>query len=561
MNRVSQIGCLLLLSCLTAFGQTGLPVYDRLLEQQETYPLERVYVHTDAEDYLQGDRIWLKAYLMDEVDHTPVDSTLYVYAELFDKNGDLARRVKLLRRQGAFYGFLDIPEDFLSGEAYLRAYTRFMSSAPESAFTKRLAVGRDRIRETSLPLTGGTQAISPDRCPVPLKMDRRQYMTGDSVSVRVDASAHRADEWLDLSVSVTCRPLIIRHFPASIIDYVQGSAPAGGLDGKPGMPSGKETTASLSGTVRTEILGRPVKNARVSLISPDAGMLDVQTSGPDGRFRFEGLDYPAGTHYLVKSTNQDGADRYRLDLDGESFPSFSIPRNPFATALDDTLQVVYADDDNPFGTISLESAGVVSTVDGPPPVGLNRLADFAVTLRQIEERGYTSLSELLYEVPSVFIRDGRAYIRADTSISGDNPAALAVDGTILDGEYDLDVIRMPDVARVDIFKTGQTILWGSRGGAGVISITTKTGDLAMELLKADETVHRTVVPLGYQRASDFSSALGYRNKRTVYWNPQLLSDTFSFRLGDTPGTYLVVVEGVTSDGRLVHEEQTFDVSQ
>jgi hypothetical protein len=47
----------------------------------------------------------------------------------------------------------------------------------------------------------------------------------------------------------------------------------------------------------------------------------------------------------------------------------------------------------------------------------------------------------------------------------------------------------------------------------------------------------------------------------VYWNPQLLSDTCSFRLGDTPGTYLVVVEGVTSDGRLVHEEIPFDVSQ
>lgn len=560
MRKVPVI-LLTVLSCLALRAQTGLSVYDRLTAQQEAFPLERIYLHTDAEDYLQGDRIWLKAYLMDGADLTPVDSTLYVYAELFDKNGDLARRVKLLRRQGAFYGYLDIPEDFLSGEAYLRAYTRWMASTPESAFTKRLVVGRDKIRETSLSLTGGSQAFSADRCPLPLKTDRRQYKTGDSVSVRVDASAHRADEWLDLSVSVTCRPLIARHYPASITDYVRGHVPSGNLNGTAGAPSGKETTATLSGTVRTEILGRPVKNARISLISPDAGVLDVQSSGPDGRFRFEGLDYPAGTHYLVKSSDRDGVDRYRLDLDGEAFPSFSVPRNPFATALDDTLQVVYAEDDNPFGTISLESAGVVSTVDGPPAVGLNRLADFAVTLRQIEDRGYTSLAELLYEVPSVFIRDGKAYIRAATSIAGDNPAALAVDGTILDGEYDLDVIRMPDVARVDIFKTGQTILWGSRGGAGVISVTTKTGDLDLELLKAKETVHQTVVPLGYQRASDFSSAVGYRNKRTVYWNPQLLSDTFSFRLGDTPGTYLVVVEGVTSDGRLVHEEVSFEVSQ
>ena len=111
MRALRHIGLIvnLFLTCAMAHAQTGLPVYDRLVEQREVFPLERVYVHTDAEDYLQGDRIWLKAYLMDEVDHTPVDSTLYLYVELFDKDGKQARQVKLLRRQGAFYGYLDIP--------------------------------------------------------------------------------------------------------------------------------------------------------------------------------------------------------------------------------------------------------------------------------------------------------------------------------------------------------------------------------------------------------------------------------------------------------------------
>ena len=93
----------------------------------------------------------------------------------------------------------------------------------------------------------------------------------------------------------------------------------------------------------------------------------------------------------------------------------------------------------------------------------------------------------------------------------------------------------------------------------MISITTKAGNLDTELLHAGETVHQTVYPLGYQRASDFSSATAYRNKRTVYWNPLLVSDTVSFTLGDVPGTYLIVLEGVTSDGRLVHEERSFEV--
>ena len=637
------------MSCLALHAQTGLPVYDRLAAQQEAYPLERVYVHTDAEDYLQGDRIWLKAYLMDEVDHTPVDSTLYVYADLFDKNGRMARQVKLLRREGAFCGYLDIPEDMLSGSAYLRAYTRYMAAAPETAFTKRIVVGRGSVREPDpdrpdgnlsvrrrqhgvvlsypgkdlhylLFLRGGlvsylgsvghgrTVSIpdgalpdgpldflvvnregkvlarqeqsldrGKDRCPVPIALDRAQYLVGDSVSLRVDPSALRAGELLDLSVSVTCRPLMIRHRPASITDYVLGRSLgfdyADALRGAIRLPAEREATSTLTGTVRTHFLGRPVKEARIGLISPEAGVLDVQWSGPDGRFRFEGLDYPAGTHYLVKTTDRKGNDRYELDLDAESFPAFRIPRNPYATALDDTLHVVYADDDNPFGNILLNAAGVTVTVDGPPPTGFNRNSDFAITASQLESRGYTSLYELLQEVPGVFFRDGLPHLRANASIYDDRPAAIAVDGFILSdmiydesrrlpsGHFDLDFIPMTEIARVDVFKTGQTVLWGSAGGGGVISITTKSGDSELFKHNSGPTVHRSVVPLGYQRAADFEKETTYRNKRTAYWNPQLLSDTVSFRLGDTPGTYLVVLEGVTSEGRLVHEEIPFEVSR
>lgn len=59
MTRIAPIGLLLFLSCLTVSAQTGLAVYDRIRAQQEAYSQERVYVHTDAEDYRPGDRIWL----------------------------------------------------------------------------------------------------------------------------------------------------------------------------------------------------------------------------------------------------------------------------------------------------------------------------------------------------------------------------------------------------------------------------------------------------------------------------------------------------------------------
>ena len=47
MARFLRIVPLLFLSCLTAFGQTGISVYDRLQEQREAFPLERVYVNIE----------------------------------------------------------------------------------------------------------------------------------------------------------------------------------------------------------------------------------------------------------------------------------------------------------------------------------------------------------------------------------------------------------------------------------------------------------------------------------------------------------------------------------
>ena len=266
-------------------------------------------------------------------------------------------------------------------------------------------------------------------------------------------------------------------------------------------------------------------------------------------------------------------ERVYVHTDAASFPAFRVPRNPYTTALDDTLHVVYADDDNPFGNILLDAAGVSVTVDGPPPTGFNRNSDFAITASQLESRGYTSLYELLLEVPGIFFRNGLPHLRANASIYDDRPAAIAVDGFILDemiydeslrlpgGGFDLDFIPMTQIARVDVFKTGQTVLWGAAGGGGVISITTKSGDSEWSKFASGPTVHQSVVPLGYQRVADFESADASRNRRTVYWNPLLLSDTVSFRLGDTPGSYLVVLEGVTSEGRLVHEEIPFEVSR
>ena len=47
---------------------------------------EKVYIHTDRTFYLAGDYIWLKAYLVNGVNHQPDSLSKIVYVEVLDQD-------------------------------------------------------------------------------------------------------------------------------------------------------------------------------------------------------------------------------------------------------------------------------------------------------------------------------------------------------------------------------------------------------------------------------------------------------------------------------------------
>ena len=106
------------------------------IEQFSRYPQEKLYVHTDKEHYLAGDTVWLRAHCVDARSHRPVAESRYVYVELHDGEGKLARRVKLLARDGRYAGYLPLPAD-AGGDYALVAYTLFMANQGSDYFFKK----------------------------------------------------------------------------------------------------------------------------------------------------------------------------------------------------------------------------------------------------------------------------------------------------------------------------------------------------------------------------------------------------------------------------------------
>ena len=452
---------------------------------------------------------------------------------------------------------------FLGGLSSARPLS-FDGRALPGGLLEFLLFDRDLLltAKASCTIRNGDRAL-----PVGLTSDQAAYRTGDEIGLQLDVSALEEGEIADLSLSVTRRifpaltsireELLYRNEgPAyDLAQVLQGEYTT--------APGPQETTQVLSGEVRTLFRNRPVEGATVSLISPQAGMFDITKSDADGRFTFSGLDYPEGTHYIIKSTDEKGADRYSLIINDMQWPDLAPPEVRWIPG-EPVSDIVYGDADA--DAVELAGSTVTASYVDPEIQGFSKLADFSFGPGQLEEMRANSLLEVLRRAPGVFFRtvpdpentalmSEKVYLRANVSIMNDVPAAIAIDGIILDEDYDLNQIEMPNVERVDIFKTGQAVIWGTRAGGGLISITTKKGDFDPGKA-ADKENLRKATPLGYQRQLRFTPS-----GTTLYWEPSIQSRKISFPAGTVPGTYTVTLEGVTSRGRLVHEEILLQINR
>ena len=416
-----------------------------------------------------------------------------------------------------------------------------------------------------------------------LSPDKPVYACGDKATLRLTIPDLAEGELADVSVSVRGVGFTPRRQSSIVAHLLLGTDVAGGVDypelymdnealadslllgrtwerydferifrgeyANPGI--GRETTAVLSGRVRKDNRDKPVPGAQVSVIAPQVGWYASATADANGRFAIPNADFPDGTKYVIRAVNPKGEQYVELQMDEKDIPPFTPPLVSAVAAQTGISDMDTANYYFPH-TIMLDNVTVSAIRREGVDDGnvFSPMADFSFGLQRIQELNVTCLHELLRRIPGVRVVNNLCYIRNRTSIYGDSPAVFAIDGVILDGEYDLDNILMQDVARVDVFKSGSVSVWGVNGGAGVISITTKTGRHAER--KEALPNQKMVVPQGYEKPESFFDLTGLG--RTLYWSESVTGDSLTIPLPMRPGRCSVTVEGVTTHGRLIHEQ-------
>ncbi len=663
---------LLLTAILIAVGllhsqQNHICLASRFDKQRQLYPQEKLYVHTDRSKYMPGDRIWLRAYVIDATSFLPLDADRYLYVELTDSNGFVIRRVKVSNINSSFSGYIDIPQQTEFGCCYLRSYTLYSANLRGYECIAPINIGIDNdvkpygqvsgeenqtgpllcedigsaIRLQSAGLTAGqhTLAVVARGCvinecdlkpgtPVVFRkkdmpegisqflmiddshriIDRKAVFSpygGETMKVGIDAPLPSDGDSItltlcipqplsaSLSVSVTTgmketAPSIIPQILLSqeikggvayadrffdkgcdiaginsllrhaVYDRYPTDSVIAGRYTIP--PSAHETTQTITGTaIVTAPYARMAAYAKISVISPDVNMFAFTDADAKGRFTITGLDYPAGAQFAVNAAVGNTFEKTAVDIDEIEFPKID------RISLDTQKGVGYSGDtvaDAIPSSIALRNVNVTAIQQQQHSGTFSAMADFSMTSDQLAYIDATCIHEVLRRIPGIYMKGDTAYVRSKISVYGKSQAAIAIDGVILDGDYDLDIIQMQDVERIDVFKSGSAAIWGAKGGPGVISITLKNGTTSN-----DDSILNHVskfTPLGYQPPLTEHCA-GNCQETTIYWNGNVkMMDgkacvTFPAWLLPQDGTFSVQAEGVADSGILLHGRRTLNL--
>lgn len=113
-------------------------MFARAQQFAATYPQEKAYLHLDNNSYYQGDTIWYKAYVVQAESNQPTQISKPLYVELLDPLGNTVSRQIAEIKDGYAIGQIPLTNSFFSGYFELRAYTKWMLSAPEPQYYSRV---------------------------------------------------------------------------------------------------------------------------------------------------------------------------------------------------------------------------------------------------------------------------------------------------------------------------------------------------------------------------------------------------------------------------------------
>ena len=352
------------------------------------------------------------------------------------------------------------------------------------------------------------------------------------------------------------------------------------LKGKPApMDFYLEKGQSFSGKI-TNFFGHGAKDAQLIVIGMKNNIFMTTTANDKGQFVVDGLMFPDSTTFIVQARSKKGHSTVELQMDRDHYPAvqsmYPFPGSSVNQAVDNYMNIMSQKYHYEGGMRVYHLKEVIVTankIEHPDENPLYSGLGNPIRTEEIDKRymGRTVL-DIVRDFPGVSIRGNLISVRGSRS----NPTLMLDDIKYSFGD---DIVEMlstlnaDEVAYVNLIKGAEAAIFGGNGGNGVIVVNLKRGgDYSRP---STPSLGLAVVrPLGYYKAGQFYSPKYETDEQkqnanpdlrtTIYWNPSIILkqnkvSPLSFYTADSPGTYNVIVEGVTNTGEPIHYQTKLTV--
>ncbi|MBT0810576.1 TonB-dependent receptor plug domain-containing protein [Litoribacter ruber] len=349
----------------------------------------------------------------------------------------------------------------------------------------------------------------------------------------------------------------------------------------PAIRYGNEQEINIRGQLLKN--GKPVNNGEALLWLKDRFQTFVSTNtDEEGYFAFRGFYYTGEIPVVVQGGDHRGRrEQVEVIMGEEEYtpPLLSNriktigqpPRDYAATVLDQFRRTEAEVGAMELGELLLDEIVVEGRAEIHKPFRLHTQPDMVLFRKQLPVAPSGNILEVLQGRVAGLQVIRRGMNEFTATIRGQGTPLYLLDGMPIP-ENTLQMINPFDISRIEIIRRPSAAgIYGGRGGGGVIAMFTDIGyEEEIDIQGGKHiVVHRAQ---GFSRTRNFYSPthedMDYYDlpdlRSTLYWNPIIhLSNeggkTFNFFTADTPGTYRVIIEGITTEGQALREVVTFEV--
>lgn len=245
-----------------------------------------------------------------------------------------------------------------------------------------------------------------------------------------------------------------------------------------------EKSLGISGAIAT-LGGKMIPKTKVSLFSTSGGFLSIDTlTDESGKFNFDSLSFRDSTKFIVQARTLKGKRNvdFKMDVESNEIVTKNTNNGDVIVNVNDALSGYLQQSKNYFDeltrrgqlerSLTLKEVKIVdkkNKVKNSANLNGGGNADAVINADQLQN--CITLSQCLQGRVAGLLLSPTGI--ASLTRNNGAPMQLIVDGMYMEPDF-LDNIIPNDVETIEILKSiGNTAIYGSRGGNGVIIITTK----------------------------------------------------------------------------------------